>query len=274
MGPVHPLRAHRQSRGWSMDDVARQVAALGYELLGTRGLGVDGTMVGRWERGERKPRPPYPKLLCLLFGATAVELGLTSSPGELPCGTLDEVERRRLLRLLAGALAAPLVVRGKAGQALGELGPEGDRLTHALRRPSGADETVASVVETGIADARRLDDVAGPRVAARAALAQREIVQTLLEGGPSAAVATRLTVAGGELSQFLGWLAFSMNDPGISLHYLDEALAIAHEAGADNLGAYVLGHRSVVEVAEGRAEHGLGFVQAARSWAEAKWSGP
>jgi hypothetical protein len=47
---------HRLSQGWSLDDVARQLAVLGYEFLGTRGFGVDGTMVGRWERGERRPR--------------------------------------------------------------------------------------------------------------------------------------------------------------------------------------------------------------------------
>ena len=239
MKPVHPLRAHRRSRGWSMDDVAQRLIDLGRDE-GTRGLATSGTTVGRWERGECKPRSPYPRLLCQLYEASAVELGLAPFPYAPPSDTLDEVERRRLLRLLAGALAVPVVARGNEGKGPSR-GNAAERLTHALSRPAKADEAAASVVEDSIAGARRLDDLFGSRIAMGPALAQRDVIRTLLRGGPSGAVQARLTVAAGELSQFLGWLAHDMNDHPVSLRYLDEALTIAHQTDDHNLGTYVMG---------------------------------
>lgn len=102
--------------------MAERLAEFGRES-GERGLGVNGTMVSRWERGEREPRPPYPKLLAALYGTDAHELGLRGSPYEATCGKLeDDMERRTLLRLLAGALAAPMLGWEKA---------EADRLVGA-----------------------------------------------------------------------------------------------------------------------------------------------
>ena len=46
-----------------------------------------------------------------------------------------------------------------------------ERLAHALRKPSGADEAVVATIETSIAATRRLDDLSGSRVAARPASA-------------------------------------------------------------------------------------------------------
>ena len=79
MRQVLPLRDYRLARGWSLDDVAKRLAELGRQC-GEDNLGVNGLMVGRWERGERRPAPPYPKLLCLLYQATTAELLLAPSP--------------------------------------------------------------------------------------------------------------------------------------------------------------------------------------------------
>lgn len=193
---MHPLREHRLARGWSLDDVAERLVVIGREL-GENGLGVNGTMVGRWERGEKRPRAPYPKLLAALYQTTARDLGLLGSPYDAAWGKLDDVERRTLLRLLAGALAAPIVGRGQA---------DADRLIGALSRPPRTDQAAASAVEAAIAAARRLDDVSGSRVAVRPALAQREVVRELLKGA-SGMVKARLTVAAAELSELLGWLS-------------------------------------------------------------------
>ena len=72
-------------RGWSQEDLVRELVALGIEL-GERRLGVTRGLISRWECGVTHPRAPYPKLLCLLFNATAEELGLvgpSSSPSTL-----------------------------------------------------------------------------------------------------------------------------------------------------------------------------------------------
>jgi transcriptional regulator with XRE-family HTH domain len=267
---MHPLRAHRLNRGWSLEDLAAEIVRLG-EAVGEPSLGLIGPTVGRWERGERRPRPPYPKLLCLLFQASASDLGIAGSAPTPSCAKLDDVERRTMLRLLAGALASPVLVQAKAETAqLAES--KADRLAHALRKPSRADEAVVSTIETAIAAARRLDDVSGSRVAVRAALAQQEVIKTLLDGGTSEGLRARLTMAAAELSQLLGWLAFDMNDHRTSRSYLDEALRLAHEAGAESLGAYMLGHRSVIEVRENRPHEGLVFAEAAKGRVEGKGS--
>src|SRR5919197_3098821 len=135
MGQVLPLRQYRLARGWSLDDVAERLAELGHEC-GEDNLGVNGLMVGRWERGERRPAPPYPKLLCVLYQATAWELGIVEGfHNAEPHGRLEDVDRREVLHLLSLALAAPVLLRGEWGA---------DRLVHALAKPSRADfETVS-----------------------------------------------------------------------------------------------------------------------------------
>ena len=68
------LRARRLARGWSQEDVVRGLVAVGIEV-GERQLGISRNQVSRWEREGTSPRAPYPKLLCLLFQASAEELG-------------------------------------------------------------------------------------------------------------------------------------------------------------------------------------------------------
>ncbi len=80
------LRKKRQLRGWSQDDLVRELVDIGIEL-GERQLGVSASLISRWEHGVTQPRPPYPKLLCRLFNATAEELGLVGpSPSTEPLG--------------------------------------------------------------------------------------------------------------------------------------------------------------------------------------------
>jgi len=68
------LRAQRRLRGWSQEDVVRGLVGVGIEI-GERQIGVTRQLISRWERGVTSPRAPYPKLLCLLFQASAEELG-------------------------------------------------------------------------------------------------------------------------------------------------------------------------------------------------------
>lgn len=277
---VLPLRDYRLARGWTLDDVARRLVALGQETDEDR-LGATAKIVGRWERGEHRPGPPYPKLLCVLFQATAEELGILGRPHNAGledhkaqlCGRLEDVDRRDVLRLLSLALGAPVLLRGEA---------DADRLAHALGRPSRADHEAAAIVEAAIANARRLDDVSGSRVSVRPALAQRDVIRDLLRGRPPEPVAQRLIVAGAEVAQLLGFLARSMNDHATSRRYLGEALELAQEAGDEALGAYVLGHLSMAVRHHDPAgpfapsrdglHEGLAFIQAAASRSETKGS--
>jgi transcriptional regulator with XRE-family HTH domain len=67
-------------RGWSQQDVADEL----YKRCVAEGhaaVGIAAKLIGRWERGETKPRPIYRKHLCMLYGLTAAQLGF-----------LDEIE--------------------------------------------------------------------------------------------------------------------------------------------------------------------------------------
>src|SRR5437588_6233560 len=73
--PNKRLRLQRRLRGWSQEDVAAGLHRLAASLGDTE-LGVDATMISRWERGTRRPRPRYVRLLCTLFELQAEELGV------------------------------------------------------------------------------------------------------------------------------------------------------------------------------------------------------
>src|SRR5262252_6718269 len=73
--PNRQLRLQRRLHGWSQEDVAAGLHRLAASM-GEPELGVDATMVSRWERGTRKPRPRYVRLLCHLFELPPEHLGV------------------------------------------------------------------------------------------------------------------------------------------------------------------------------------------------------
>src|SRR5215471_7931392 len=73
--PNRRLRLQRRLRGWSQEDVAAGLCRVA-SGRGEADLGVDATMVSRWERGTRHPRPRYVRLLCELFDLPVDPLGL------------------------------------------------------------------------------------------------------------------------------------------------------------------------------------------------------
>jgi transcriptional regulator with XRE-family HTH domain len=60
------LRQERRRRGWTQGEVAERLAGEAVEL-GEPEVGIDGHMVGCWERGDRRPGRRYMHLLCRLF---------------------------------------------------------------------------------------------------------------------------------------------------------------------------------------------------------------
>src|SRR5579859_7708950 len=88
------LRYERERRGWSQADIAEKTSC-------------DAKTVGRWESGERLPRPYYRQLLCELFGKNAEELGLT---GGLPKPQSAPPDRTRSIAAQEGELVSPAVL--------------------------------------------------------------------------------------------------------------------------------------------------------------------
>ena len=107
-------------------------------------------MVGKWERGFKRPSPFYQEKLCSLYDLTAEELGLVDASEQASptwfddTGTLadtleswrHDVERRAFFRHLSSFAGAAMVA-----PAIDALGPQEpyERLAQALDRPSRVD---------------------------------------------------------------------------------------------------------------------------------------
>jgi transcriptional regulator with XRE-family HTH domain len=139
--PSKRLRDHRKQRGRSQQDLANEVLAVGHQI-GEDNLGLTFKQVSRWERGWAEPRPPYAKILCLVFSASAQELGLydpTETSADIALPTVWQAEneegpssntsekrasmrRRDFLKLTLAASLVPealgRVLRGAAAEAM------------------------------------------------------------------------------------------------------------------------------------------------------------
>ncbi|MGH2770371.1 MAG: hypothetical protein ACRDJF_07615 [Actinomycetota bacterium] len=200
------LRSHRMLRGWSQEDLANELVRHGAEV-GEQNLGVSAKMVGAWERGEARPRPPYRRLLCEVFGALAAELGmyppesLTSAPS---AATLDDVDRRTFLETMLGAAV---------------LAPH----RHALAGLS---------LEDFLHESRRY-------LSAWATTPTRELVPPAL-GCLWLAEASGSDEASCEASLLLAWLADDLGDQARMHQHYREATEQARRSGSGRLLTYVL----------------------------------
>jgi transcriptional regulator with XRE-family HTH domain len=248
--PNQRLRRARLLRGWSQEFMAAELRRLAIQV-GERPVAVTGEMVGTWERGEKQPRAPYPRLLCLLFQASAADLGLLlegASTTIQASVTLDDMDRRTVLKLLAAAVLTPVLHHRGAPPSL----------------PGRGQQATLETVAAGIADCRRTDDCLGALAAVRPTLTQRDTVGTLLAHPHPDRLRYQLISARGQLDQLAAWLAFDLGDQATAQAYLRQGLAAAHEAGDEPLGAYLLGHRAVLAAGDDVHE-ALAFAAAAQA---------
>src|SRR5712692_6650699 len=106
------LKALRQERGWTQQEVAEQLDRLAW-LRRHKRVGVNADMVAKWERGEKRPSPLYRELLCLLFETDAQALGI-GGPVPAETGVRAEADGSSLIEMLGGA-ASLLDQLGAAG---------------------------------------------------------------------------------------------------------------------------------------------------------------
>jgi transcriptional regulator with XRE-family HTH domain len=189
--PNERLRAQRLRRGWTLDSVAERLNQLAI-TLGHRPLGVDATMVGKWERGIHQPRGINRELLCTLYSATAEELGLWQPAGHE--STLDAMQRRAFLQGLAAAGVTTAAATSAASQ----------RLVSALRQPSRTDQRTVTELEHVTIDLEGLESQVGPRALLGPVVGHLNTVVSLLQGTPKGALRRQLASIAGETAGLAG----------------------------------------------------------------------
>jgi transcriptional regulator with XRE-family HTH domain len=242
--PNRQLRLQRRLRGWSQEDVAAGLHRLAASW-GESELGVDAAMVSRWERGSRRPRPRYMRLLCRLFELPAEQLGIVDEDEHAQLrepmrdGLEDDVERRDFMQRMAtllGAATAPMP-HFEAGS------PEPwKRLAMALRRPGPVDDaTVDHLEQITVA----LQSLGRTQLSARAILGpvtgHLDAITLLLQGSSPPALRARLCSLAAETAGLAGWLRWDLDDPAGAASYFSTGLQAASEGGDRALAAYLSG---------------------------------
>jgi transcriptional regulator with XRE-family HTH domain len=160
MAPVRPyapnlyLQEHRARLDLTQEAVAEELARLAWVHHRTR-VGVNADMVGKWERGEKRPSKTYRGLLSLLYQTTEEQLGLRGIMRAAAAGSpiLASVNRRDFLRHSTIAGAVILAVPEWLSRSV--VPNDSDRLAWALQRPSRADLATVKDMETITAAHRR-----------------------------------------------------------------------------------------------------------------------
>src|SRR5216683_2082115 len=256
------LRALREERGWTQQDVADQISRLAW-LRRREHVGVNPDMVAKWERGEKRPSPRYRDLLCLLFGVDAQGLG-AGGAAQLVTGTRSEPDDGSLIATLGGA-ASLLDQLGAAGAILQPrmFDVWKDELMHrrALLKLMGL-ATATGFASTFEADLSRsgkptpdtvqdLDHLAdryqalyhstAPAVLMTPVVAHLETLRDLLRQGGAAPVRRKLLANRARVATLAGRLAFfDLRDSLTARGYYNLALESAREAGDHLQAAAVL----------------------------------
>jgi transcriptional regulator with XRE-family HTH domain len=287
--PNRRLRLQRRLRGWSQDDVAAGLCRVA-SSHGEPDLGVDATMVSRWERGTRHPRPRYVRLLCELFDMPVEQLGLVRDAdlGLVPMLAADRVEgdegeREAFLREMAGLLGVaplpPFLRPAPAGVEAGRA-DSWQRLERALSQRGQVDvETVEHLERVTLA----LESLEPTAISSRALLGPAtghlDAVTALLQASACDGMRRRLCSIAGEAAGLVGWLRWNLDDAEGACACFRAGLRAAHEADDHALGAYLVGAiacrlpmqldpKDSLRLLTGRT---MGFVQADASPATRAW---
>jgi tetratricopeptide (TPR) repeat protein len=230
--PNHRLRHQRLLRGWSLETAAEELDKLA-PLVGQKHLGVTASMFGKWERGIHQPRGVYRQLLCVLYEATAEELGFVpTSPQE---ETLEDMRRRTFLQGLGAVTGAAVTSALEPWQ----------RLSAALHQPRRIDRQTVSELEHITVSLEGLESQVSPRSLLGPVAGHLNTLATLLQGALKPSMQRQLSSIAGETAGLAGWLAFDMEDRRAAAAYFRAGIEAAQEANDRALGAYLVGSSCV-----------------------------
>ncbi|MEU0513374.1 hypothetical protein [Amycolatopsis sp. NPDC006125] len=272
--PKHPpngqLTWHRVQRGWSCDELAKQLRRSVSEA-GDGTPGVNGDVVRRWESGDRRPDPLYKKHLVLVFGKPAAELGLLTPeemalrPSRERSANVDDPVDRRLvgelvkrvmLEMMGGGpqFGRELFLKGVFGMSLAPLAASGREIPDSIEtlaegRGSRLDPRMVDAYSAVTASHRQMywDSSASdllPSVVAHAGLGVRKL-QTVSD--VEVPGARQLAAAVAEEALIAARLTFfDLADTVRAEQFFDTAENAAKASRDHALVAAVLAHRAFV----------------------------
>ena len=229
--PNERLRYQRRLRGWTLDEVAERLHGLA--MTGPE-LGVDAHMVGRWERGVRRPAPRYVALLCQLFELPADELGLVEEAVETIETTdkEDDVRRRLFLQYLSVVTGATML--------------DWDRLAATLRGQLGPnDRVLVDDLEAITRSYARQVETMAPSSLLPALRSHLAVLTGSLHSGQPDAVRRRLLSLSGETALLAGRLSWLLDNRGEARRCWTLAADLGREARDETLVASTLGMQRV-----------------------------
>jgi transcriptional regulator with XRE-family HTH domain len=239
--PNERLRYQRKLRGWTLDDVAEQLHRQTETSPGAE-LGVDAHMVGRWERGVRRPSPRYVAQLCRLFGLSADQLGLVDGEQHTALKEKD-VERRQFLQYLSVVSGATML--------------DWDRLWALMQGGVSADQRMLDDLDTLTKNYARQAETMAPGTLLPALRSHMNVLTGALHASHPPAVRSRLASLTGEAALLAGRASWILDNRGDARSCWSLALDLAREVGDSSLTAKALVfHRELHSTAPSRGRYG------------------
>jgi transcriptional regulator with XRE-family HTH domain len=243
--PNVQLREHRLRHKLTLEEVAEALTALAWERFAVR-VGVNAGMVGKWERGEKRPSRFYQRLFVLLYGVPAEQLGFR------PATPSDQTAEDVLVELGAGeGLSRPFrpyaAARGRA---------------NAVSVPRRVDPEAVGRLGTILTEYAKIDNLLGPAHLLELTSLHLDFISELLTVASGEGRGELLTV-GARYAEFAGWLHQDAGDPQEAAYWSDRAMGWAQAADNDLMVCYVLMRKSNQASSQGDAPRTLGLARAA-----------
>ncbi|HEV3156121.1 MAG TPA: helix-turn-helix transcriptional regulator [Candidatus Baltobacteraceae bacterium] len=283
------LQDFRLKRGITQEEVAEELIRLAEDAgLEVR---VDASMISKWERGKKRPRRYYRRLLCRFYQATEEDLGLTVPKAEnvhvnLPLSISEEVAGRiqcpnagdisqlsivEAIMMLQDLTAKDITSRKDALIAM--TAATGALLLDPIRQwvrttPSMSEDFQPSRI--GLFEVENLEEMVARSAKwsgqtgsymRKAAIGQLRAVGEIIEETPSGPVKIRLFEVAAQMAIQAGWLSYGALMYGIAQRYYLMALHFCREAGNRQIAAKVIGDLSRLATGMGNYQEALELLK-------------
>ncbi|WP_162907550.1 hypothetical protein [Allorhizocola rhizosphaerae] len=270
----HPLAHVRQSRGWSLSDVARIVSCRsGLNMASWR------QKVNRWERRGVVPEPAaqyaladeldvprtavqrlgWPRWLLTVDAMEELDVPWTVEEANQVLSRVMEsavLDRRDFLvisgHLFAAAAATSLLTLPEPVRAATAGGVAGSELLASLR--------------TRVARLCHLDDALGGGACVEAAASDLRLVGTVLgRASVNGTTEADLYSVAASIARLAGFAAFDSGQHAAAQRFWHAGLRAAHVAGDRSVTVYLLSNLALQDIYVNQARHAIGMLDTARS---------